>query len=227
MATAMIRTVLIYLILIAGIRLMGKRQVGELEPSELVLALLISDLAVVPMQDFGVPLLAGIIPIITLLSITMILSVVAMKNIRIRKMLCGTPTIVVRNGKLLPREMNKVRMSIDELMEELRLQGVTDFQTVKYAILETSGQVSVLLYQNEQPVTAAQMRANPVETGLPIILISDGQLMEEHLKWRGLEQKWLEKQLKKYGFKSYKEVFLMTIDEQDQVYIVPKEESEL
>ncbi len=225
MAIALIRTVLIYLLLIAGIRLMGKRQVGELEPSELVLALLISDLAVVPMQDFGVPLLAGVIPIITLLSITMILSVLIMKNIRLRKLLCGTPTIVVQDGKLLPREMNQVRMSIDELMEELRLQGVTDFKTVKYAILETSGQISVLRYQSEQPVSAAQFGANPVETGLPIVLISDGRLMEEHLKWRGLDQNWLEKQLKKHGFKRYKEVFLMTIDEQDQVYIIPKEET--
>ncbi len=225
MATAMLRTVLIYLLLIAGIRLMGKRQVGELEPSELVLALLISDLAAVPMQDFGLPLLAGVIPIITLLSITMILSVLVMKNIRIRKLLCGTPTIVVQDGKLLPRQMNQVRMSIDELTEELRLQGVTDFRTVKYAILETSGQVSVLLYQNEQPATAAQLRANPVESGLPIVLISDGRLMEAHLKRRGLERVWLEKQLKKHGFQSCEEVFLMTIDEQDQIYIIPKEES--
>lgn len=225
MATAFTRTVLIYLLLIVGIRLMGKRQVGELEPSELVLALLISDLAAVPMQDFGVPLIDGVVPIITLLSITMILSVIVMKDIRLRKLLCGTPTIVVKDGKLLPREMNRVRMSIDELTEELRLQGVTDFQTVKYAILETSGQVSVLLYQNEQPATAAQLRANPVETGLPVVLISDGRLMEEHLKRRGLEERWLEKQLDKYGFKRYQDVFLMTIDEQDQVYIVPKEET--
>ena len=225
MATAFTRTVLIYLLLIVGIRLMGKRQVGELEPSELVLALLISDLAAVPMQDFGVPLIDGVVPIITLLSMTMILSVIVMKDIRLRKLLCGTPTIVVKDGKLLPREMNRVRMSIDELTEELRLQGVTDFQTVKYAILETSGQVSVLLYQNEQPATAAQLRANPVETGLPVVLISDGRLMEEHLKRRGLEERWLEKQLDKYGFKRYQDVFLMTIDEQDQVYIVPKEET--
>lgn len=225
MATAFTRTVLIYLLLIVGIRLMGKRQVGELEPSELVLALLISDLAAVPMQDFGVPLIDGVVPIITLLSITMILSVIVMKDIRLRKLLCGTPTIVVKDGKLLPREMNRVRMSIDELTEELRLQGVTDFQTVKYAILETSGQVSILLYQNEQPATAAQLRANPVETGLPVVLISDGRLMEEHLKRRGLEERWLEKQLDKYGFKRYQDVFLMTIDEQDQVYIVPKEET--
>jgi uncharacterized membrane protein YcaP (DUF421 family) len=225
MATALIRTVLVYLFLIVGIRLMGKRQVGEMEPSELVLAMLISDLAAVPMQDFALPLISGVIPIITLLCITMLLSVMAMKNIRFRKILYGAPTIVVENGKVLPRAMNKVRMSVDELTQELRLQGVTDYQKVKYAILETSGQVSVVLYQSEQPATAAQLRANPVETGLPLVLVNDGRLMEDHLKHRGLERVWLEKQLKKAGFDRYDQVFLMTIDEQDQVYLVAKEET--
>lgn len=227
MATALIRTILVYLFLIIGIRLLGKRQVGEMEPSELVLAMLISDLAAVPMQDFALPLMAGLIPIITLLCITMILSVLALKSIRFRKLLCGAPTIVVKDGKVLPKAMNKVRMSVDELMQELRLQGVTDYQTVKYAILETSGQVSVVLNNADQPATAAQLRANPVETGLPLILINDGRLMEEHLKRRGLEQVWLEKELKKHGFRRYDQVFLMTIDESGQVYVVAKEESTL
>jgi uncharacterized membrane protein YcaP (DUF421 family) len=198
-----------------------------MEPSELVLAMLISDLAAVPMQDFALPLMAGLIPIITLLCITMILSVLALKSIRFRKLLCGAPTIVVKDGKVLPKAMNKVRMSVDELMQELRLQGVTDYQTVKYAILETSGQVSVVLNNADQPATAAQLRANPVETGLPLILINDGRLMEEHLKRRGLEQVWLEKELKKHGFRRYDQVFLMTIDESGQVYVVAKEESTL
>jgi uncharacterized membrane protein YcaP (DUF421 family) len=226
-ATALIRTILVYLFLIIGIRLLGKRQVGEMEPSELVLAMLISDLAAVPMQDFALPLMAGLIPIITLLCITMILSVLALKSIRFRKLLCGAPTIVVKDGKVLPKAMNKVRMSVDELMQELRLQGVTDYQTVKYAILETSGQVSVVLNNADQPATAAQLRANPVETGLPLILINDGRLMEEHLKRRGLERVWLEKELKKHGFRRYDQVFLMTIDESGQVYVVAKEESTL
>jgi uncharacterized membrane protein YcaP (DUF421 family) len=226
-ATALIRTILVYLFLIIGIRLLGKRQVGEMEPSELVLAMLISDLAAVPMQDFALPLMAGLIPIITLLCITMILSVLALKSIRFRKLLYGAPTIVVKDGKVLPKAMNKVRMSVDELMQELRLQGVTDYQTVKYAILETSGQVSVVLNNADQPATAAQLRANPVETGLPLILINDGRLMEEHLKRRGLEQVWLEKELKKHGFRRYDQVFLMTIDESGQVYVVAKEESTL
>src|SRR5699024_538463 len=123
-------------------RLMGKRQVGELEPSELVLDLIIADLAAVPMQDFGIPLLAGVLPILTLLCLTMILSVLTMRSVRFRAVLCGRPSVIVRDGKVDQREMRRNRFTVDELHEELRAQGITDLNTVKYAILETSGRVS-------------------------------------------------------------------------------------
>ena len=122
MVIAFVRTIILYLFIIAGIRLMGKRQVGELEPSELVLALLIADLAAVPMQDFGIPLLTGIIPIFTLLCITMILSVLTMKSVKFRAIVCGRPSIIVENGKLCQQEMKKNRFTVDELMEELRMK---------------------------------------------------------------------------------------------------------
>ena len=123
MAIAFIRTVILYLLIIAGIRLMGKRQVGELEPSELVLDLIIADLAAVPMQDFGIPLLSGIVPILTLLCITMVLSVLTMKSVRFRAVICGRPSIIVENGKIRQSEMRRNRFTVDELMEELREQG--------------------------------------------------------------------------------------------------------
>ena len=141
MVIAFLRTIILYLFIIVGIRLMGKRQVGELEPSELVLALLIADLAAVPMQDFGIPLLTGIIPILTLLCLTMALSVLTMKSVRFRAVLCGRPSIIVENGKLHQREMQKNRFTVDELMEELRMKGITDLNSIKYAILETNGQI--------------------------------------------------------------------------------------
>ncbi|MCD8144359.1 MAG: DUF421 domain-containing protein [Oscillospiraceae bacterium] len=227
MIVAFIRTILIYLFLVAAIRLMGKRQVGELEPSELVLAMLLSDLASVPMQDFGIPLLSGLIPIVTILSITMIFSVLTMKNLRVRKLLCGTPTVVLANGKVLPHAMNKVRMTVDELAEELRLQGVTAFSTVKYAILETSGQVSVILYQAEEPPTAQMMQVPAQETGLPLVLISDGQIMEDNLKHSGKNDVWLMRQLEQNGCRRPDQVFLFTVDEQDTVYLILKEETDL
>ena len=139
MVIAFLRTIILYLFIIVGIRLMGKRQVGELEPSELVLALLIADLAAVPMQDFGIPLLTGLIPILTLLCLTMALSVLTMKSVRFRALLCGRPSIIVENGKLRQGEMRRNRFTLDELMEELRMKGVTDLSSVKYAIPFRSG----------------------------------------------------------------------------------------
>ena len=144
MFTGLVRTVILYLLIIAGVRLMGKRQVGELEPSELVLSLIIADLASVPMQDFGIPLLTGVVPILTLLSLTMILSVLTMKSVRFRALLCGRPSVVLRDGRIDQREMARNRLTVDELLEELRCQGYTDLAAVKYAILETNGQLSVL-----------------------------------------------------------------------------------
>lgn len=151
MIIAFLRTIILYLLIIAGIRLMGKRQVGELEPSELVLDLIIADLAAVPMQDFGIPLLSGIIPILTLLSVTMVLSVLTMKSVKFRAIVCGRPSIIVENGRLNQQEMRRNRFTVDELNEELRVQGITDLSTVKYAILETNGRVSVIPYANQRP----------------------------------------------------------------------------
>ena len=126
MVIAFTRTIILYLLIIAGIRLMGKRQVGELEPSELVLDLIIADLAAVPMQDFGIPLLSGVIPILTLLCVTMILSVLTMKHVRFRALICGRPSIVVQNGQLNQREMRRNRFTVDELNEELRQSAASD-----------------------------------------------------------------------------------------------------
>ena len=223
MVIAFLRTIILYLLIIAGVRLMGKRQVGELEPSELVLALIIADLAAVPMQDFGIPLLTGIIPILTLLCITMILSVLTMKSVRFRAIICGRPSIIVENGRLVQREMRRNRFTVDELMEELRMKGVTDLSKVKYAILETNGQISVLPYANQLPATAEQMGLAPEEPGLPVVLIDDGRVLDHNLKLRGLDRAWLDRQLKKQGVRRSEDVFLLTLDEQNRTYFVPKE----
>ena len=223
MVIAFCRTIILYLLIIAGIRLMGKRQVGELEPSELVLALIIADLAAVPMQDFGIPLLAGIIPILTLLCVTMLLSVLTMKSIKFRAIICGRPSIIVQDGKLQQVEMRKNRFTVDELMEELRMKGVTDISTVKYAILETNGQISVLPFANQLPVTAEQMQVCPTEGGLPVVIINDGRVLDRNLKSRGFDRVWLQKQLESHGLQHPEEAFLLTVDEHNRVYFAPKE----
>lgn len=225
MVIGIARTVILYLLIIAGIRLMGKRQVGELEPSELVLDLIIADLAAVPMQDFGIPLLTGILPILTLLCLTMILSVLTMKSIRFRALLCGRPSVVVENGRIHQREMQRNRFTVDELNEELRLQGVTDLSTVKYAILETNGRLSVILFANQRPVTAEQMGLAPEDIGLPTVIINDGRLQAEELKRRGFNEAWLQKRLEEHGLQRVQDVFLLTVDESNEIYFTAKEEN--
>ena len=222
MVIAFVRTVILYCLIIAGVRLMGKRQVGELEPSELVVSLLIADLAAVPMQDFGIPLLTGVIPILTLLSITMVLSVLTMKSVRFRALMCGKPSIVVRDGVPDQREMRRNRFTVDELLEELRIKGYTDLTKIKYAILETNGQLSVLPCAAQKPPTAQQLSVKVQESGLPIVLISDGRLMEENLAASGHDRPWLDKQLAKHNCPSPAHVFLLTVDEAGGVYFATR-----
>ena len=223
MFTGLLRTIILYILIIAGVRLMGKRQVGELEPSELVLSLIIADLASVPMQDYGIPLLTGIVPILTLLSVTMILSVLTMKSVRFRALLCGKPSVVVRTGAVDQREMAKNRLTVDELLEELRIQGYTDLSVVKYAILETNGQLSVLPYANQKPPTARDMKVSVEEGGLPRVVVSDGKLLERNLKALGRDRSWLDRQLTQRGCKDVSKVFLLLVDEGDAVYFAEKD----
>jgi uncharacterized membrane protein YcaP (DUF421 family) len=204
---------------------MGKHQVGELEPSELVFAMLISDLASVPMQDFGIPLLNGVIPIVVLIAITLILSVLAVHSLRFRALICGRPSIIVERGHLKQAEMRKNRFTVDELMEELRQQGVTDISTVEFAILETSGQLSVLPFPEHQPVTNSQFPPVTASGGLPLPIINDGRLIMENMKLRGVDEAWLKKQMSSWGFSRYEDIFLLTVDQDLRVYFSPKEVS--
>lgn len=223
MIIAVLRAAILYLLVILGIRLLGKRQIGELEPSELVLSLLIADLAAVPMQDFGIPLLMGLTPILTLLCLSAILSVLTVKSIRFRTVLCGRPSVVVANGRVLAAELRKNRFTIDELMEELRMAGVTDLSAVKYAVLETSGRVSVLPRAADQPPSAKALGLKPKEPGLPVTVVSDGRVVARNLRRLNLGRDWLDRELRARGASSPAEVFLLTVDELGRVYYIPKE----
>ena len=225
MFVVLIRTIVLYLFIVAGIRLLGKHQIGQLEPSELVLTLIIADLASVPMQDNGIPLLDGLIPIVVLLTLSTIISVLCTQSIRFRTLLCGKPSIVVKNGMVIEDELRKNRLTLDELMEELRIQGYADFKSIKFALLETNGQLSVLPFTAERPATAAQMGVASQETGLPVVLISDGRLLVHNLKGAGYETNWLEKQLAVHGLHSARQAFLLTVDEGGNTYCVPKKEA--
>lgn len=224
MVTAFARTILLYFILMIGLRLLGKRQIGELEPTELVLTLLISDLAAVPMQDFGIPLASGVVPIVTLLSLSLLLSHLCLHNIRIRRLICGEPTILIHGGVLQQKAMTKNRYTLDELFEQLRSQGVSDLASVKYAVLETNGQLSVLLYADEQSATPKQLgRTVRDDVTLPCVLINDGRILGENLRRRGLSREWLGQILAGRGYRSAREVFLLSIDERGEILCIRKE----
>lgn len=224
MITAFARTVILYFLIMLGLRLMGKRQIGQLEPSELVLTMMISDLATVPMQDFGIPLLAGVIPILTLLALSMLLSQISLYNLRFRALVCGRPAVLIRKGRLEQETMRKNRYTLDELLEELRAHGFSCISEVKYAVLENSGQLSILPWPSQQPLTAAQLNLDPADTvTLPVILINDGRILQRHLAACGKDEVWLRQALQKEGLSSPQEAFLLTLDEQDQVFCVKKE----
>ena len=213
MTTALLRTIILYFVLVLGLRLTGKRQIGELEPSELVLTLIISDLAAVPMQDYGIPLVNGLIPIATLLCLSTLLSYWNLKSIRFRSLLCGRPAILVQDGAICQSVMARNRFTLDELFEQLRGQGISDLAQVKYAILETSGKLSVL----------PRGSGGQPDPTLPLPIISDGRLLLHNLRDSGFSYEWLTKQLKKHGFTDPTQVFFLSVDNQGSVLCIGKE----
>lgn len=218
--TGLVRTIILYLLIITGIRLMGKRQVGELEPSELVMSLIIADLAAVPMQDYGIPLLTGLIPILALLALTMMLSVLTMHSLRFRTLLCGRPSVIIRQGELDINEMRRNRLTVDELLEDLRAKGYADPSLIYYAVLETNGQLSVLPRAAQKPPTNQQLELKIPDSELPIVIVSDGQVLEKNLAAIGRDRLWLEKQLKGTSPSS---LFLLMADSHRVVYRAGKE----
>lgn len=224
MATAFLRTVIFYLLIMSGLRFMGKRQIGELEPSDLVLTMMVSDLATVPMQDFGIPLLNGVIPILTLLALSMLISQLSLSSLRFRDLACGSPTVLIDRGHVCQGAMRRNRFTIDELLEALRGQGYCDLNAVKFAILENSGKLSILPWPQEQPPTAKQLRRDVGDdVELPVVLVNDGRTLEKNLETCGKDQAWLLEQLKKHGLASPADAFLLTLAGEDTICCLPKE----
>lgn len=223
MAITFIRTIIIFVTISISMRLMGKRQLGELEPSELVVAVLISDITSHPLENNESPLLYGLIPIFTLLCCEILISGIAVKSIRFRKFMYGTPNTIIENGVIDQREMKKNRFTVDELMEELRKKGVMDISTVKHAILETDGTLSIIPYVSEAPVTPNQINLSVTDVEYPVIIISDGRILKNNLRVLNKDEKWLNKQLKTKGFTDAAQVYIMASDKDNNIYIAQKE----
>lgn len=223
MAIVLLRTLIIYFSLLITMRLLGKRQLGEMELSEFVLAALIADLAAHPLQDIGIPLINGLVPILTLFCCEVLIAGATLKSIRLRSIFFGRPSVLILRGKVLQTELRKNRFSLDELMQELRNQGVLDISKIEYGILETDGQLNVILYKSESPVTPAMLNIETSCDAYPAIIINDGRVMETNLLHLGRDMNWLTKQLNERGLKSPTDVFLMTLNKSGQIYFAAME----
>ena len=216
------RTVIVYGVLIAAIRLLGKRQLGQMEPSEFVVTMLVANLASIPMQDSGIPLLTGIVPIITVLGVELVLSALSLRSIRLRKLLCGKPVILIENGNILQDNLRKTRITLDELTGHLREKDVLDLRSVQFAILETNGNLSVFPYPKHRPASAKDAGIPAGKQYLPVTIVSDGKLLTENLEKAGKDRAWVQKILRQQNAR-ISDTWLLTVDGGDRVVFYRKE----
>ena len=222
MIISVIRTILLYIVIILAIRIMGKRQIGELQTSELVVTLLISDIAAIPMQNTEQSLLSGIVPILILIVCEIIISFLMLKRAGFRRIICGKPIVIISDGKINQSEMHRLRMSTEDLSEELRQQGIFNIEDVGFAIVETNGKLSVLKKPEKDIPTAEELGIKTNDKGLEGGVISDGEISKYSLKICGLNRDWLFDILKKENTE-LNDVFLMIANGQGEYKIIEKE----
>ena len=216
------RTILLYLILILAIRLMGKRQIGQMEPSEFVVTMLVANLAAIPMQDGGIPIFSGVVPILTVLGVELVLSAISLKSSKVRKLLCGKPVILIENGNILQQNLRKTRITLDELSGHLREKDVLDITSVQYAILETNGNLSVFPYPKEKPASARDAGIRARQQFLPITIIADGELLEHNLQVAKKDTAWLNRVLEEQAA-DIESTWLLTVDRGNHITFFRKE----
>lgn len=221
MISTIIRTVILYIVVTLAIRLMGKRQIGDMQPNELVITLLISEIAAIPLQDMNQPLLVGVGAIFTLIVLEITVSILAMKSFFVRKMMSGRSVVLIKNGEIDQQSMKDVRMTVLDLIELLRAQEVFNIDDVAFAVLEVNGELSVLLKKDAQPVTIRDVDIKAPDDALPMLVISDGKIVCESLKALQLDKKQLLDNLNRKGL-TVKEIFLMTLDRNGTELIIKK-----
>lgn len=224
MISCVIRTAVLYLFVTIGIRLMGKRQIGDMQPNELVVTLLISEIAAIPLQDANQPILNGVVAIFVLVIFEIIVSVLAMKNFFFRKLVGGKSVVIIKNGVIDQQAMRNVRMTVLDLIEQLRVQNVFKIEDVAYAVLEVNGELSVLLKSNAQGVTKKDLKIQSKPDGLSLPVISDGKIVDESLKALKTDRKNIIKKLNANRL-TPEQVFLMTLDRYENFSIIKKEKN--
>lgn len=208
-----VRTLLLYALVIVSLRIMGKRQIGEMQPSELVVAIMISDLAAVPMQAIDIPLITGIIPVLTLIVAEVLISFLSLKSRAVRRILSGEPSVVIYNGHINEGELERLRFNINDLLEQLRINNYPDISEVECAVMETNGKLSIIEKDKEQ-------------TTLQHLILSDGRVNEKEMKKLGKGEEWLKSELKKLNLQE-KEVFFAIYDLKKGLIVQKKGEGDV
>lgn len=226
MLITFIRTAILYFIVIISIRLMGKRQIGELQPYELVITLMLSDLASLPMQDTRLPLLLGIVPIITLLFVKILISEIQQHSRLFEKILDGTPSIIISDGEINLEMMKKQRLTMNDILEELRSAGYLDISDIQYAIIETNGTISIIPKSACDTVKRKDLKIKESESKIPIVLFEDGHLNKKALQGMNKDEKWLDEKLKSLNYPPRDKLFLVMIDSNGKLFIQRKNQKD-
>lgn len=222
MLNTFVRVSIIYLVVLIVMRLMGKREISQMQPFELVIAIMIADLASVPMADTGIPIFNGIIPILALLLFQLIISLINLKSITLRKIICGKPRMLIYRGKIDEKALKKEKITINELQERLRQNNIFSIGDVEYAILETSGQISVIQKPEKRTTIPEDFHILPDYEGIPYDLIIDGKVMHENIQAIGRDERWLKREVEKFKIKP-EEALIVTYDGKGQIFCQKKE----
>ena len=222
MLNTFVRVSIIYLVVLIVMRLMGKREISQMQPFELVIAIMIADLASVPMADTGIPIFNGIIPILALLLFQLIISLINLKSITLRKIICGKPRMLINRGKIDDGALKKEKITINELQERLRQNNIFSIGDVEYAILETSGQISVIQKPEKRTTIPEDFHILPDYEGIPYDLIIDGKVMHENIQAIGRDERWLKREVEKFKIKP-EEALIVTYDGKGQIFCQKKE----
>ena len=225
MIATFIRVIIMYILVLVIMRLMGKREIGQLQPFELVISIMIADLAVIPLGNIGMPILSGVIPILGLLVMHLLISFINLKSVNARKIICGKPTILIYRGRIDQKQLKKERFTLNELQERLRGNNIANIGDVEYAILETSGQITVIQKPEKRTTIPEDFNIVPEYEGIPYDLVIDGKIMYENLKALGKDYEWLKKQTAKFKIKP-EQALIVTIDGKNQFFCQEKDEGE-
>ncbi len=222
MLLLVIRTVILYITVVFAMRLMGRRQVGQLQAFELVVVIIISAIAAIAMEDVGVPLINSVVPILTVMLLQVILSLVNLKSERARGVVCGRPSVVIENGKLVEGELKRLRINLNDLLEQLRAKNFFNIADVEYAIFETNGHLSIIPKSQKRPVQPEDLGIPTKYEGLPTTLIIDGVVNRDNLRKINLDENWLKTELAKFGIDDPGEVFFASIDTLGRLFFQTK-----